>query len=161
MPKYQKTGLYHKGGSMPGSPLGLGDSGSPGLGGPAQYVAVQPTNQHVGQAPSPQRQIIQTQSGQQVVFLQDNNGQAQRVVMQEAAKPRQQVQQIQIPASMAGHQLVVAQMPDGRQQIFALQGGAQNPNPLQLIQQQGIQQVQHVSLLSILRNIWQWPLLIS
>ena len=141
MPKYQKTGLYHKSGSMPGSPLGLGDAGSPGLGG-GQYVAVQP-QQHV-QQPSPQRGIIQTQSGQQVVFLQDNGG-GQRVVMQEQAKPRQQVQQIQIPASMAGHQLVVAQMPDGRQQIFALQGGASNA-PLQLIQQQGIQQVQHVSL---------------
>ena len=31
-------------------------------------------------------------------------------------------QTIQIPASMAGHQLMAVQMPDGRQQIFALQG---------------------------------------
>ena len=40
---------------------------------------------------------------------------------QQAAQ-RQMTQTIQIPASMAGHQLMAVQMPDGRQQIFALQG---------------------------------------
>jgi hypothetical protein len=57
------------------------------------------------------------------------------VVQREQPKPRQQVQQIQIPASMAGQQLVVAQMPDGRQQIFALQGN--QGTPVQLVQQGG------------------------
>ena len=47
-------------------------------------------------------------------------------------------QTIQIPASMAGHQLVALQMPDGRQQIFALQGN----QTLQMIQTPaGLQQV--------------------
>ena len=139
MPKRHCGGLYKQTGSMPGSPLG--ESASPQMGGGAtnQYIAVQPAqNQQQQIQASPQR-LIQTQSGQQVVFLQDNSNQ-QRVVMKEQRQPVQQT--IQIPASMAGHQLVVAQMPDGRQQIFALQGGS--GTQLQMISQ-GVQQVQHVS----------------
>ena len=65
--------------------------------------------------------------------------------MKQQQQQRQPVQQtIQIPASLAGHQLVVAQMPDGRQQIFALQGNT--GTPIQVIQglQQGMQQIHQV-----------------
>lgn len=127
---------------MPGSPLSEIQSNSPNMQSNSanQYIAVQPAQQQVQQQvqASPQR-LIQTQSGQQVVFVQDNSNQ-QRVVMKEQRQPVQQT--IQIPASMAGHQLVVAQMPDGRQQIFALQGNT--GTPIQLINQ-GVQQVQHVN----------------
>jgi len=129
---------------MPGSPLSEIQSNSPNLqsNSASQYISVQPAQQQQvqQQQPSPQR-LIQTQSGQQVVFVQD--GSNQRVVMKEQRQPVQQT--IQLPASMANHQLVVAQMPDGRQQIFALQGASNQGQQIQLMSQ-GIQQVQHVSL---------------
>ena len=56
----------------------------------------------------------------------------------QPARQQPMTQTIQIPASMAGHQLVALQMPDGRQQIFALQGN----QTLQMIQTPaGLQQV--------------------
>lgn len=96
---------------------------------PTQAQTQQVVYQH-----KPQPQILRTTNGQQLLLVQDNGGQ-QMVVQREQPKPRQQVQQIQIPASMAGQQLVVAQMPDGRQQIFALQGN--QGTPVQLVQQGG------------------------
>ena len=74
------------------------------------------------------------------------------MVQREPPKQRPQVQQIQIPASMAGQQLVVAQMPDGRQQIFALQGN--QGTPVQLVQQGGqiMQQVTFEGLKSTTTN---------
>ena len=52
-------------------------------------------------------------------------------------------QTIQIPASMAGHQLMAVQMPDGRQQIFALQGN----QTLQMFNTPaGLQQVRRLKL---------------
>ncbi|CAG5088898.1 Oidioi.mRNA.OKI2018_I69.PAR.g12006.t1.cds [Oikopleura dioica] len=104
-----------------------------------QPVQPQPTQQVVYQQKpaAPQPQILRTANGQQLLLVQDNGGGGaqQMMVQREPPKQRPQVQQIQIPASMAGQQLVVAQMPDGRQQIFALQGN--QGTPVQLVQQGG------------------------
>ena len=69
-----------------------------------------------------------------VFFICYNNSN----VRSQPARQQPMTQTIQIPASMAGHQLVALQMPDGRQQIFALQGN----QTLQMIQTPaGLQQV--------------------
>ena len=69
----------------------------------------------------------------------------------QPARQQPMTQTIQIPASMAGHQLVALQMPDGRQQIFALQGN----QTLQMIQTPaGLQQVNWSSLTDFKKSHW-------
>jgi len=161
--------IYKQTNSVPGSPMtpiGSGqtqiDQTSPTiLKNNTNYIAVQPTptggaQQGTRIQASPQRIINTTGgqtaqiNGQQVLLI--NNEQQQQLqpqqtqrtqVVQRSQPVRQQpmTQTIQIPASMAGHQLVALQMPDGRQQIFALQGN----QTLQMIQTPaGLQQIQQI-----------------
>jgi len=162
--------IYKQTNSVPGSPMtpmGGGQTGQIDQTSPTimknntNYIAVQPnptggTQQATRIQASPQR-ILNTTSGQtaqingqQVLLI--NNEQQQQLqpqqtqrtqVVQRSQPARQQpmTQTIQIPASMAGHQLVALQMPDGRQQIFALQGN----QTLQMIQTPaGLQQIQQI-----------------
>ena len=73
-----------------------------------------------------------------ISFFQRTNPMYNSNMRSQPARQQPMTQTIQIPASMAGHQLVALQMPDGRQQIFALQGN----QTLQMIQTPaGLQQV--------------------
>lgn len=163
--------VYKQTNSVPGSPMtpiGGGqtqivDQTSPSIiKNNTNYIAVQPTpqggvtQQGTRIQASPQRILNTTGgqtaqiNGQQVLLI--NNEQQQQLqpqqtqrtqVVQRSQPARQQpmTQTIQIPASMAGHQLVALQMPDGRQQIFALQGN----QTLQMIQTPaGLQQIQQI-----------------
>lgn len=72
------------------------------------------------------------------IIFQRTNTMYNSNMRSQPARQQPMTQTIQIPASMAGHQLVALQMPDGRQQIFALQGN----QTLQMIQTPaGLQQV--------------------
>jgi len=125
---------------------------------PAPQIVQEQQQQQQQQQPKivqsrPTQQRVITQNGQQLLLINNNDGQqqlvqqgTQQILKVNQSQPQQQQQRqpmtqtIQIPASMAGHQLMAVQMPDGRQQIFALQGNQtlqmfNTPAGLQQIQQ--------------------------